>query len=56
MGSPFLEFISHPAGLPPTSTKSSPVKTVTTPGIFSASDVSTALIIPFATSDRTNTA
>ena len=56
MGVPSRLLISQPAGLPPTSLKSSPVKIARTPGILDAALVSIDLIRPCATFDRTKTA
>lgn len=56
IGVPSRLLISQPAGLPPTSLKSSPVNTASTPGIAAAFSVLMDLIRPCATVERTKTA
>ncbi len=56
IGSPSRLLMSQPAGLLPTSAKSAPVNTASTPGMASAAEVSMLTILPFAKSERAKTA
>jgi hypothetical protein len=53
-GSPFLSFTTQPQIRPPTlaSTRSLPVKMLTTPGFFSAAEMSMLLIFAWACGER----